>query len=289
MSDLDDFEIDSHPDEDAPVAPRPRGSGSTWPWVIGLAGVVIVATGAVYWQLARRAPAPSPTPSAALVVATPEPAPAATPAIDLPPLDQSDALIRDLGRALSSHPQLAQWLAESNLMRRFVTVVANIDEGVSPRVQLGLLAPKGRFAVRPEGGRIVVDPISYARYDTFVDGVEALDVKRSADLFRMLLPLGEAAYAELGKPRGDLTTAVRSAIRQLLETPEAPERPALKPVSRGGQLLYQYADARFEVLTPAQKHLLRLGPRNARRIQAKLRELSEALGGQAPVQATEAP
>jgi hypothetical protein len=289
MGELDDFEIDSHRDEDEPVAPTPQDGGSTWPWIVGIAIVAAGALGVVYWQVSQPAPAPVVTPAATPLAATPEPTPSASPAIDLPALDQSDALIRDLARGLSPHAQLGLWLTQSDLMRRFVTVVVNIDEGVSPRAQLGFLAPKGRFAVSPEGGRIVVDPASYARYDAVVDGIGALDAQRCVELYRLLLPLGEAAYAELGKPRGDLTTAVRSALRRLLETPEAPERPALKPVTRGGQLLYQYADPRLEALSPAQKHLLRLGARNARRIQTKLRELSEALGGAAQAQAAQTP
>ena len=41
---------------------------------------------------------------------------------------------------------------------------------------------------------------------------------------------------------------------------------------------YHFADPALEALSPAQKQLLRLGPGNARRVQAKLRELAPALG-----------
>jgi hypothetical protein len=45
-----------------------------------------------------------------------------------------------------------------------------------------------------------------------------------------------------------------------------------------GVLVYEFADADMEARTPAEKHVLRLGPTNARRVQAKLRELAAALG-----------
>lgn len=288
MSELDDFEIDPQRDETLPVGPTSHGGGA-WLWIAGGALVVVAAAGVIYWQVFRRAQAPETTPSATPVSVTAEPTLAPSPAIDLPPLDRSDALIRDLARGLSAHAQLALWLTQSDLMRRFVTVVVNIDEGISPRAQLGFLAPQGRFAVRAAGGRIVTDPASYARYDTFVDGVEALDARRCADLYRLLLPLGEAAYAEQGEPHGDLTTAVRSALRHLIQTPESPEPATLKPITRDGQVLYQYADPRLEALSAPQKHLLRLGPRNARRVQAKLRELSEALDGATQAQPSPTP
>ena len=43
-------------------------------------------------------------------------------------------------------------------------------------------------------------------------------------------------------------------------------------------VVYEYADPRLEAMTPAQKALLRMGPRNVPRVQAKLRELAAALG-----------
>jgi hypothetical protein len=42
--------------------------------------------------------------------------------------------------------------------------------------------------------------------------------------------------------------------------------------------LNAFADPRLEELTAAQKQLLRMGPRNVRLIQAKLREIGSALG-----------
>jgi hypothetical protein len=41
---------------------------------------------------------------------------------------------------------------------------------------------------------------------------------------------------------------------------------------------YEYSDQELESLSAAQRHLLRMGPRNALRIQAKLREIQNELG-----------
>ncbi|MGH7803806.1 MAG: DUF3014 domain-containing protein [Candidatus Binatia bacterium] len=40
---------------------------------------------------------------------------------------------------------------------------------------------------------------------------------------------------------------------------------------------YRFTDSRLEGLAPAEKHLVRMGPGNAKRVQAKVRELREAL------------
>jgi hypothetical protein len=63
---------------------------------------------------------------------------------------------------------------------------------------------------------------------------------------------------------------------------DVPVRPVTRP-----SLVYELADARLESLSPAQKHLLRTGPANVRRLQAWLREFREALS--APSAAAPAP
>ena len=42
---------------------------------------------------------------------------------------------------------------------------------------------------------------------------------------------------------------------------------------------YAFADPRLEALTPAQKHLIRMGPENQRMIQTRLREIRDELTG----------
>jgi hypothetical protein len=45
-----------------------------------------------------------------------------------------------------------------------------------------------------------------------------------------------------------------------------------------GGTSYEFEDDRLESLTPAQKQLLRMGPRNVRLVQGKLLEIAHALG-----------
>jgi hypothetical protein len=40
---------------------------------------------------------------------------------------------------------------------------------------------------------------------------------------------------------------------------------------------FRYADPKLEALTPGQKQFLRIGPRNVRLVQGKLRQVTEAL------------
>jgi len=67
---------------------------------------------------------------------------------------------------------------------------------------------------------------------------------------------------------------VAKAIHTLLATPVVDGEIELRPKV----VTYAFADPRLEALSPAQRHFLRMGPRNVRLIQGELRALAAALG-----------
>jgi len=213
-------------------------------------------------------PAPAPPEPA---VPEPEPAPAPEP---LPPLAESDAFVRERAARASSRPELAAWLAGDGLVERFVAAVDAVANGESPRAELRELAPNGPFRASERAGRYFPDPGSWARYDLPTAVFASLDPGVCAELHRQLLPLFEAAYGELGRREGAFDDVLARAFRELLGAPVRDGEIELLPKLRS----YHFADPALEALSPAQKQLLRLGPGNARRVQAKLRELAPALG-----------
>ncbi len=215
---------------------------------------------------ATPSPEPPPTPGGS----EPEGAPGTT----LPPLAESDAAVRELARGLSSHPGLSRWLSGEGLIERFVAVVDNIAEGVSPQPHLLFLAPEASFQTVTRDGRLYLDPRSYARYDAAADVIASLDPRAAVDLYRQVQPLCEEAYRELGHPPGRFDDVVAKAIQTLLATPVVDGEIELRPKV----VTYAFADPRLEALSPAQRHLLRMGPRNVRMIQGELRTLAAALG-----------
>jgi hypothetical protein len=284
MPDMDDFEIDrSTGDEDEPIS-SPGGPRDDFPLGLAVAAAVgvVLFLGIGYYVLRKpQVPKPTPTPIAAATEAAPSPipSPTLTPSptpVNLPPLDKSDGLVRELAAALSKHPQLALWLAQQGLIERFTAVIENITSGANPRTHLGFLAPRQRFAVRTQKGRVVADPKSYAGYDAFADGVASLDAAGCARVYRTLEPLFDKAYQDLGHPEGRFRVPLAAAMARLTEVPVLTEDVPLRPVAQP-ILLYRYEDPKLEALSPGQKMLLRTGPRNVEKIQAKLRQIDGAL------------
>lgn len=215
-------------------------------------------------------PAVEATPAEPEIEPTTEPTPEPT----LPPVAEEalDDLVRRLVGGLSSNPALVRWLATDGLVRRFVVAVGNVAEGRSPRRGLTFLDPRDDFLVREKGGRWVVDEKSYRRYDVVAEAVDSIDVAGVATAFAELEPRLDEAYRELGE-QGRFRDALRAAIRRLLRVPVPRGEIEVRPKLRS----YRFGDERYEVRSEAEKHLLRMGPENMRKIQAKLAALAEAL------------
>lgn len=195
--------------------------------------------------------------------------------IDVPPLDASDALTRQLVTQLSSHPTVMAWLTTDNLIRNFAVVVLNIADRDLPSKHLRAVTPSGGFTVITDRGRTYLDPASYRRYDGYADAFEAMDAKGAAKLYATLKPRINEAFRELGHPRDDAADAtLRRALQSLLATPVIETR---IPLRQPG-VMYAFEDPTLESLSPAQRQLLRMGPRNVRIIQQKLREIAPYLG-----------
>ena len=259
------------------MSERDRKKRGDWLiWLLILFLVAIPAGVAVVLYKRSTAPPPPPAPLPPLARALPTAAPVATPTTSrtpLPDLDESDAFIRKLVAMLSANPAWATWLATDGLARRFVVAVDNVAEGRTPTKHLPFLAPKGRFSTVERGRTVIVDPKSFARYDVPADVVESLDPKGTAEAYRRLKPLIDQAYRDLGYPDRNFDETLAKAIDLLLATPVPNDTIALRPAMKS----YKLADPSLESLSPAQKQLLRLGPRNMQKVQKKLRELREAL------------
>lgn len=248
-----------------------------YPWVwVGL-GIVVVLLVIGYVVTSRRASTDrvdvsEVTPTAGETTPS-QPLGGEAAPVELPPLNETDPVVRELVRQLTAHPTALAWLAGDNLVRGFVAATQNIAGGVNPSAHVRRLAPSGEFAVIERDGATHIDPRSYARYDRIADAVASVDPQGAADLYATLKPRLTEAHDELGTGRS-LDETLEQAIVRLLRAPVLNDPVRLVPKGVG----YGYADPALENLAPAQKQLMRMGPRNTKIIQDKLREIAAALG-----------
>jgi hypothetical protein len=275
MADLDeDLPFDSGPAR--PPAPPPPGDGPTI-WPFAAIAVLLIALGALWYAGSRSTPA-APPPAPRVVEQTTvdlkrgpgEPGDK----IDLPPLDETDAIVRTLAGRLSSHPVAAAWLTTNGLIRNFTVVVTNIADGETPAKHLAPLKPAGAFATKTSGGLTWIDPASYQRYDGIAAAVDGLDARGVARFFATIKPRVDDAYHDLVGPDANFDKTLERAIVLLLRTPLVDGDVQLST----GKLSYAYANPSLQELTAAQRQFLRMGPRNMRIVKAKLRAVAGFLG-----------
>jgi len=201
-------------------------------------------------------------------------APVAEAAVDLPRLNDSDSFVAEKISELSSGTSLLSYLVDEQLVRRAVVLVENISRGQYPQTALPYKPIVEEMQVSSDDGRLfTMEAASYTRFDAAVASFVALDTEQTVGLYRLLSPLLQQAYAEIGFRDAEFEQALIKAIDAVLSAPEI-EGPfqLVKP-----SVMYLYADTRLEELANMNKQLIRLGPENSARLKAKLREFKQAL------------
>ena len=248
-------------------------------WAVALIAALAVAAGSYYWVGRHRATPPTaaagPGAAAPVPAGVPRTALGASPeAVEVPPLAESDPIVRTLVQSMSSHPSVLAWLATDGLIRNFTVVVDNVADGRTPARHLKVLAPTGRFRTTRDAAGLHIDPGSYSRYDNLAAAVGTVDPQAAARVYATLKPRIEEAHRDLGS-QVPFDQTLEDAIVRLVQTPIGRGEGRLAPK---GAEAFQYTDERLESLTDAQKVLLRMGPANARIVQEKLRAIGLALG-----------
>jgi Protein of unknown function (DUF3014) len=262
--------------DEEPESSSGEGERNWLPWALW--ALIPIALGLLWYSL-RGGEAPSTPPESATGSEASAAAPAEEPAdieeaVKLPPLAESDSFVRERLHALSKDPMLALLLEPDDLVRKLVVSVANVSEGASPRKQLVHIRPEESFSALETTERVVLDPKSFERYDAYAQFFAALDARAVAVVYRVLEPLLDEAHSELGlSDRSGFKDTLSRAIAVLLAAPvvEGPIR------LRAVNVNYVFEDRALEKLSPAQKHLVRMGPENTRRVQRKLAEIKDAL------------
>ena len=251
-------------------------------WVAILAGAAALIGGIYFFWPESTAPAPTATVAPPPTAAAPEVPPPAEPVIEHPveavkpaetppavSLDDSDGpLAAALGHLLGDE-RLRKWFHADAMVRRFVATVDNLPRQTVGTKVRSLQPVQGGFEVARDGDAITIGAGNAARYAPYIQALERVDARQLAGVYLRFYPLFQQAYEELGYPKAYFNDRLVHAIDHLLATPEIAGDLALKQP----KVLYEFADPQLEMLSAGQKAMLRLGPDNARRVKAKLREL----------------
>jgi hypothetical protein len=240
-------------------------------WILGGAVLVALVAGAWFWM--KREPEAEAPPAA-------PPAAVAEPAIRNPIITPDD-----IDPNLSATEQVATLIGTPRFESMFVPddfvrkTVATIDSLARSDVAARMLPakpPAGDFVTEGDGDAVVLGAANFARYTPWVELVESLDADATAALYKRLYPQFQASYENLGNPGSYFNDRVVEVIDHLLSAPEAPATIELvRP-----NVFYEFKDPALESQSAGRKLLLRMGPGNAERVKAKLREIRQRIATQ---------
>lgn len=214
----------------------------------------------------------TPPPVVELVEATPTSA--AEPAVDLPGLNESDEFVLSRLGGIEIGAALLNLITSEEVIRRFVVFVDNVAEGNLPQLDYPVRRLQQQPAVREVDTNLYeMQTVSYQRYTPLVDGLVAVSPDLAVPIYRLVKPLLQEAYAEIGYPNRDFDATLLRAIDTVLNarTAEGPFQ-LVKP-----RVMYLYADSTLESYSPVEKQLLRMGPQNAEKLKLALAQYRDRL------------
>jgi hypothetical protein len=255
-------------------------------WSAGIVIAAAIAIG-VYYRYYSPVPATPATHPAAAPQAVAPPVPAIQHPVPseaeqqqapLPPLDQSDPVIRDSLTGLLGKPAVVKFLVPHEIVRDIVVTVDNLPRKKVAAELRPLQPTAGDTVVDTQAGSTTLSQQNYARYAPLMQVVSAVDPKALAAVYFRLYPLFQQAYENLGYPGKYFNDRLVLAIDSVLATPDVPGPIALvRP-----KVFYQFSDPKLEALPAGQKLLIRMGPDNANVIKAKLQQFRAAITAQPP-------
>ena len=255
-------------------------------WSAGIVIAAAIAIGVYYRYYSPAPAAPPPPPTAAPQAAAP-PAPAIQHPIPssaeqqqapLPPLDESDPVVRDSLSGLLGKSALTKFLVPHQVIRDFVVTVDNLPRKKVAAELRPLQPTGGDTAVDTQAGQTTLSDQNYARYAPLMQVVSSVDPKALATIYFRLYPLFQQAYENLGYPGKYFNDRLVLAIDSMLATPDVQGPiPLVRP-----KVFYQFSDPKLEALPAGQKLLIRMGPQNASIIKQKLQQFRAAITATPP-------
>ena len=283
-------------DAETPAGTPPQGAGNKTGIFLALAGLLVLCA-ALYWGFLQEPETPPPattqtpvTPEVEIEVekivaapvqpeaepAVPEaPEPEVPVEVEPPPisLGESDGVLAETMASINAGQLGEQFIMRPNGLERGVAIVDNLRQGAVPYKLLPVGRPSKAFPFSDNGLAVTMDPVGFERYNGLADTIAGIDVPATLALYDLLSVAIEEAWDALGYTDTGFEDAVLSTLGAIMLTPATNvEARLIKDESN-----WIYEDEALESLSALQKQIMRMGPENADKIQAKARELRGAL------------
>ncbi len=191
----------------------------------------------------------------------------------LPTLEDSDGLFVNTLNNLFESYSVKELFRKSNLIPRIVVTVDNLlHQRITPS-QFPTTQVAGKIIVEVKEGQQVLSKNNYARYDVYVSMLESVNKAALIKAYIHMYPLFQQSYIDLGEPNAYFNDRLVDVIDDLMQAPEIDKKIKLSRTS----VMYKFDDPQLESLSVGQKIMIRMGPKNSKRVKKELVSIRELL------------
>ena len=185
--------------------------------------------------------------------------------------ESDDSFRKNLGETSES---LLHWFQVKGVIRKYIVIINDLSQNNILYKHRTFLTMPQKFVVKEDSQGLYMANESYARYDQLANAIGTIDVQKARNLYLTFRPLFKQVYDEFAYPAEyQVEDIFMKAAASVIEAPLIKGRIALRRHSVG----YKFAEEQLEALNDVEKQMLRMGPENTQKIQAKLRRLVEVI------------
>jgi hypothetical protein len=168
---------------------------------------------------------------------------------------------------------LADWFEVKDVIRKYIVLIHDVSQNKILFKHKNFLKMPKKNMVKEDGQGLYLTKEGYQRYDRFANALVAIDVKKGVSLYLTFKPLFNKVYKTFSYPESyKLEDIFLKAAANVINAPIEEGRVGLVKHT----LFYKFSKRKLERLNDVEKQMLRMGPENTKKIQAKLRQLVEA-------------
>ena len=192
--------------------------------------------------------------------------------LKMPSLENSDDRFRKELENVSE--DLLHWFTGDGLIRKYILIMNDLSQNQLLYKHVSFLKISQPIVVNKDKKGLYLANESYHRYDLLADAIDTINVEKGLGLYLVFRPLFKQVYDEFFYSNEyGLEDMFMKASASVIKAPIIKTRISLSKHS----IIYKFEDKKLEALDAVDKQMLRMGPENTRKIQAKLRRLVEAI------------
>ena len=187
-------------------------------------------------------------------------------------LANSDEVFRTALTELSA--KLVDWISVKDVIRKYIVIINDLSQKQILYKHRKFLKMPQKMQVKEDSTGLFIAEESYQRYDLLADTIADIDVPKALGVYMTFKPLFEQVYTKFSYPENyrveDIFIKAAAAI---IQAPVLERRIKVVRHSVG----YKFADKRLEAMNDVEKQMLRMGSKNTKKIQEKLKQFVKGL------------